>query len=270
MYARISTEPAGSFRKGNACETARTDHFGRDTGRYLHCARVFFLLRGGSNQKQPTHKPRLRLHRQQRRKRNHPHPKIPQCRMTSPIDFASLQKENRIFTRLRFRYRVRFSDLAARGDDDYYLTHDSDGNDNSMGAIFFQSSYNDGKMDDPATVLYGHRCLPDTMFGRSCSRSIPIECADGARRYHRVSAGKCTTRCFAAVPYDNRHICTRMISRAKAPIQCVLNSIFDVREDWCAAQYKIMPVTPEINCLSCHTCLRAIPQTISRRRKMRR
>lgn len=79
----------------------------------------------------------------------------------SPIDFASLQKENPdIYAWLYIPgTEFDFPILQRAGDDDYYLTHDSDGNDNSMGAIFSESSYNDGKMDDPATVLYGHHMV---------------------------------------------------------------------------------------------------------------
>ena len=56
----------------------------------------------------------------------------------SPIDFASLQKENPdIYAWLRIPgTEFDFPILQRAGDDDYYLTHDNDGNDNSMGAIF--------------------------------------------------------------------------------------------------------------------------------------
>lgn len=110
----------------------------------------------------------------------------------SPIDFASLQKENPdIYAWLYIPgTEFDFPILQRAGDDDYYLTHDSDGNDNSMGAIFSESSYNDGKMDDPATVLYGHQMLGRHDVWQAAAGLFRIECADGARRYHRVSAGK--------------------------------------------------------------------------------
>lgn len=93
----------------------------------------------------------------------------------SPIDFASLQKENPdIYAWLRIPgTEFDFPILQRAGDDDYYLTHDSDGNDNSMGAIFSESSYNDGKMEQPR---YGALWASDAWPARcsvSCSRSIP-------------------------------------------------------------------------------------------------
>lgn len=137
----------------------------------------------------------------------------------SPIDFASLQEENPdIYAWLRIPgTEFDFPILQRAGDDDYYLTHDSDGNDNSMGAIFSESSYNDGKMDDPATVLYGHQMLAGQCLA-SCSRSIP-----NRMRWRSTAISpcicrkrKCTTRCLQLCRTITATFCIRMISRASA------------------------------------------------------
>lgn len=175
----------------------------------------------------------------------------------SPIDFASLQEENPdIYAWLRIPgTEFDFPILQRAGDDDYYLTHDSDGNDNSMGAIFSESSYNDGKMDDPATVLYGHQMLAGTMFGKLqqvYSESNALTEHGDITVY--LPEKELHYKVFAAVPYDNRHILYTYDFTSKRRYNAFLNSIFDVRE--IGAQHSTdVPVTPEDKLLILSTCL---------------
>ena len=168
--ARISTKPAGSFRKGETLVKQRALIILVAILGATCIVLGIFLLRGG---KQPetadptpeataTVTPTATPEAESSASTDSAVPYV------SPIDFASLQKENPdIYAWLYIPgTEFDFPILQRAGDDDYYLTHDSDGNDNSMGAIFSESSYNDGKMDDPATVLYGHQMLAGTMFGK--------------------------------------------------------------------------------------------------------
>ena len=60
----------------------------------------------------------------------------------SPIDFASLQAQNPdIYGWLRIPgTEFDFPLVQRQGDDSFYLTHDSDGNESSAGAIFTESA----------------------------------------------------------------------------------------------------------------------------------
>ena len=50
-------------------------------------------------------------------------------------------------------------------DDGWYLYRDLDGNDNKAGTLYTEATYNDTKLDDPVTVVYGHNMANRTMFG---------------------------------------------------------------------------------------------------------
>ena len=50
-------------------------------------------------------------------------------------------------------------------DDGWYLYRDLDGNDNKAGTLYTEATYNDTKLDDPVTVVYGHNRANRTMFG---------------------------------------------------------------------------------------------------------
>lgn len=180
----------------------------------------------------------------------------------SPIDFESLQSENPdIYAWLRIPdTEFDFPVLQRVGDDDYYLTHDSDGNDNSMGAIFSESSYNDGKMDDPVTVLYGHQMLAGTMFGKLQQvYSDPNALTEHGDIIVYMPEKELHYKVFAAVPYDNRHILHHYDFTSRRRYNAFLNSIFDVRE--IGAQHDTsVTVTPEDKLLILSTCLQGNSQ----------
>ena len=50
-------------------------------------------------------------------------------------------------------------------DDGWYLYRDLDGNDNKTKTQKTKTTYNDTKLDDPVTVVYGHNMANRTMFG---------------------------------------------------------------------------------------------------------
>ena len=97
--------------------------------------------------------------------------------------------------------------MQRQGDDSFYLTHDSDGNESFAGAIFTESAYNSTTMEDPVTVAYGHQMHAGTMFGKlqeTYSQEDALE--DYGEVIVYLPEKELHYQVFAAVPYDNRHI----------------------------------------------------------------
>lgn len=175
----------------------------------------------------------------------------------SPIDFASLQAQNPdIYGWLRIpNTEFDFPLVQRQGDDSFYLTHGSDGEENPAGAIFTESAYNSTTMEDPVTVAYGHQMHAGTMFGKlqaTYSQENALEDYDEIivylpdREYHY--------QVFAAVPYDNRHILYNYDFTDSRRYNAFLNSIYEVRELG-AVWNRDIPVTPEDHLLVLSTCL---------------
>lgn len=257
--ARISTKPAGSFRKGETPVKQRALIILVAILGATCIVLGIFLLRGGKQPEtaDPTPEATATVTPTATPEAESSASEDSAVPYVSPIDFASLQKENPdIYAWLRIPgTEFDFPILQRAGDDDYYLTHDSDGNDNSMGAIFSESSYNDGKMDDPATVLYGHQMLAGTMFGKLqqvYSESNALTEHGDITVY--LPEKEMHYKVFAAVPYDNRHILYTYDFTSKRRYNAFLNSIFDVRE--IGAQHSTdVSVTPEDKLLILSTCL---------------
>lgn len=175
----------------------------------------------------------------------------------SPIDFASLQEQNPdIYGWLRIpNTEFDFPLVQREGDDSFYLTHNSGGEEDSAGAIFTESAYNSTDMEDPVTVAYGHQMHAGTMFGKlqaTYSQENALEDYGEIivylpdREYHY--------QVFAAVPYDNRHILYNYDFTDSRRYNAFLNSIFEVRELG-AVRNREISVTPEDQLLVLSTCL---------------
>lgn len=175
----------------------------------------------------------------------------------SPIDFASLQEQNPdIYGWLRIpNTEFDFPLVQREGDDSFYLTHGSDGEENPAGAIFTESAYNSTDMEDPVTVAYGHQMHAGTMFGKlqeTYSQENALEDYGEIivylpdREYHY--------QVFAAVPYDNRHILYNYDCTDSRRFNALLNSIYEVRE--IGAQFASgVTVSTDDKVLVLSTCL---------------
>ena len=151
----------------------------------------------------------------------------------SPIRFASLQAQNPdIYGWLRIPgTEFDFPLVQRQGDDSFYLTHDSDGNESSAGAIFTESAYNSTTMEDPVTVAYGHQMHAGTMFGKlqeTYSQENALE--DYGEVIVYLPEKELHYQVFAAVPYDNRHILYNYDCTDSRRFNAFLNSIYEVRE----------------------------------------
>ena len=175
----------------------------------------------------------------------------------SPIDFASLQAQNPdIYGWLRIPgTEFDFPLVQRQGDDSFYLTHDSDGNESSAGAIFTESAYNSTTMEDPATVAYGHQMHAGTMFGKlqeTYSQENALE--DYGEVIVYLPEKELHYQVFAAVPYDNRHILYNYDCTDSRRFNAFLNSIYEVRE--IGAQFNSgVTVSTDDKVLVLSTCL---------------
>lgn len=175
----------------------------------------------------------------------------------SPIDFASLQAQNPdIYGWLRIPgTEFDFPLVQRQGDDSFYLTHDSDGNESSAGAIFTESAYNSTTMEDPVTVAYGHQMHAGTMFGKlqeTYSQENALE--DYGEVIVYLPEKELHYQVFAAVPYDNRHILYNYECTDSRRFNAFLNSIYEVRE--IGAQFNSgVTVSTDDKVLVLSTCL---------------
>lgn len=175
----------------------------------------------------------------------------------SPIDFASLQGVNPdIYGWLEIPgTEFDFPLVQRQGDDSFYLTHDSDGNESSAGAIFTESVYNSTTMEDPVTVAYGHQMHAGTMFGKlqeTYSQENALE--DYGEVIVYLPEKELHYQVFAAVPYDNRHILYNYDCTDPRRFNAFLNSIYEVRE--IGAQFASgVTVSTDDKVLVLSTCL---------------
>lgn len=175
----------------------------------------------------------------------------------SPIDFASLQGANPdIYGWLEIPgTEFDFPLVQRQGDDSFYLTHDSDGNESSAGAIFTESAYNSTTMEDPVTVAYGHQMHAGTMFGKlqeTYSQENALE--DYGEVIVYLPEKELHYQVFAAVPYDNRHILYNYECTDSRRFNAFLNSIYEVRE--IGAQFNSgVTVSTDDKVLVLSTCL---------------
>ncbi len=84
----------------------------------------------------------------------------------SPIDFEGLWELNSdIYAWIRIPGTViNYPVLQSVGEEDFYLTHDIEGNEDIYGSIYTQR-YNEKDFSDFNTIIYGHNMKDDTMFG---------------------------------------------------------------------------------------------------------
>lgn len=151
----------------------------------------------------------------------------------SPIDFAALQAVNpEIYAWLYIpNTDINYPLLQHDGDDAYYLTHDSEGNYSSGGAIFTEKTYSSKEFTEPVTVVYGHQMRSGTMFGRLQSTySDPNGLANCSEIVVYLPERELHYTVCAAVPYDNRHILYNYNFESKRKYNAFLDSIYSVRE----------------------------------------
>ena len=87
----------------------------------------------------------------------------------SPIDFEALRALNEDIYAWLYIPGTEINHpvlQSVRGDNDYYLTHTVDRQEDENGCLFTEYLYSDKTFDVPVTVIYGHRRRSGDMFGQ--------------------------------------------------------------------------------------------------------
>ena len=151
----------------------------------------------------------------------------------SPVDFASLQKENSdIYAWIRINGTpVDYPVVQSPTDDSFYLDHDSDGDYNINGAIFSEHRYNSLDFTDPVTVLYGHNMASGEMFGEFQSlywdRDFLLE-NDDITVY--LPDREMHFEIFAALPYSRMHLLHYYQFQKRSAFELFINDIYATRK----------------------------------------
>lgn len=123
----------------------------------------------------------------------------------NPIDFATLQEDNTdIYAWLYIpNTGINLPVLQSPFDDEYYLSHDPDRNEDVYGSVFSQLA-NSKDFTDPVTVLYGHD--GEGQFKNLHYFEDEEFFAQNEEIYVYTPGHILTYRVVAAYKYDNRHI----------------------------------------------------------------
>lgn len=128
---------------------------------------------------------------------------------TSPIDFAALWERNPdILAWMDIpNTDISYPIVQSSEDDTFYLTHNSDREYSSDGALFSESTYNTNDFSDLITVVYGHHNFDGTMFAnlqKFYSETDAMQDYGLIRVY--LPDRELEYEVFATVPYDSVHI----------------------------------------------------------------
>lgn len=124
-----------------------------------------------------------------------------------PVDFEGLQTYNPdIYAWITIPgTQVDYPVVQRLGDNAYYLTHNTDGEESPEGAIFTED-YNSLDFTDPNTILYGHNMKNGSMF-RSLHDYMDRSFFDENREVLIYLPDKILHyEIFAAYLYDSRHL----------------------------------------------------------------
>ena len=132
---------------------------------------------------------------------------VPEKTIEIPIDFQTLQVQNPdIYAWIEIPgTAIDYPVVQREGDNSYYLSHNTEGEEDTAGAIFTED-YNSRTFQDPNTVLYGHNMKNGSMFQNLHSyadrsffdehREVIVYMPDAVLHY----------KIFAAYLYDSRHL----------------------------------------------------------------
>lgn len=124
------------------------------------------------------------------------------------IDFAALQESNPdIYAWIYIpNTNVNYAVCQSAKSNDYYLSHDADGKESQVGAIFSEAQFNHQDFEDPVTVLYGHNGYADTMFSNLHEYERQEYLAGHERIYIYTPGHVRTYQVFSTFSAGERHI----------------------------------------------------------------
>ncbi len=125
----------------------------------------------------------------------------------NPVDFAALQAQNPdVYAYMNIpNTNIDLPILFNAENDNYYLTHDIDGNSTIVGALYTQSM-NNRDFTDPVTVVYGHTLLNGTMFSALHSFENPDFFAENPYFTVYLPNEMLTYEVVSAIEYSDEHI----------------------------------------------------------------
>lgn len=147
-----------------------------------------------------------------------------------PIDFQSLQKENKdICAWIKIPgTEVDYPILRNELDDDYYLEHTVEGKEGLPGSIYMES-LNSPDFKDINTVIYGHDMKDGSMFGKLELYKDSSYMKENSKVLIYTPEHIYTYTVFAAVTYDNRHLLYSFDFSKEEGLSEFLDSINSVR-----------------------------------------
>lgn len=154
----------------------------------------------------------------------------------SPIDFSLIQAQNPdIYGWLSVPGTdISYPLLQREGDDKFYLTHDSSAEQAKAGAIFTESEYNSRDMNDPVTLIYGHRMNSGSRFGRL---QETYEEDESFNEHSEVIVylpdRELHYRVFAAVSHSNTHIMSEYDFNDAEDYEDFLKLIYKSKGNFC-------------------------------------
>lgn len=176
----------------------------------------------------------------------------------SKIDFESLQKKNPdIYAWIEIPdTEISYPVVQNPDDDTYYLNHDAYKERYDGGALFSEHNYNGTDLEDPVTVIYGHRMNSGAMFGELQSIYSDSEDFMNHKKIIMYLPDKeLTYTVFAALPYDNRHILYNYDFNTDGIYRKFFASIYQTRAIGANFNEEIDEVEPSQRVLILSTCL---------------
>ncbi len=180
----------------------------------------------------------------------------------SPIDFEGLWEINTdIYAWIRIPGTViDYPILQSMGEEDFYLTHDIEGNEDIYGSIYTQR-YNEKDFSDFHTIIYGHNMRDDTMFGWLSELANLETLWDHDVIYIYLPDRTLEYWIFAAYVSDNMHQLGGVNTRSRADRQEYLDKVEARCADVQTFDRRLFDkVTADSHILTLSTCYQNDPE----------
>ena len=147
----------------------------------------------------------------------------------SPIDFVQLKKANADVIGWIHMTNPDISQplVMHKKNDSYYLSHGPDGKYNKKGSFYIERSYNNADLEDPVTIIYGHRKSDGSMFGTLQKTMEKIDLANNPQYVviYLPNSTK-TYHIIATIRHDSSHVLVYNNFNKKADYDKFFNMVY--------------------------------------------